>query len=184
MATLWYYAHEGQQAGPVPLDKLKAMTETGELVPTDLVWANGMASWVPASEVPDLFPAPPPMPMAKVRLYEEQKQERFKVYIDGNFLTESGTGGGERGFDSQFEVAPGTHVVEVIWFYNTDVGDRKKFTIKLPKPGDYTIRFNFVRTYRKKTLKKAGWFEDQWEYGPEPTHPMENSTIDILQQPK
>jgi len=50
----WYYAHDGQQKGPVPLSELRRLATSGEFDPReDLVWKDGMEEWKPASEVPE-----------------------------------------------------------------------------------------------------------------------------------
>ena len=50
----WYYAKHGKQQGPLPVDRLKAMIESGEVAPTDLVWREGMAEWLPVVQVTEL----------------------------------------------------------------------------------------------------------------------------------
>ena len=42
MARQWYYAKEGTQQGPVSTEQLSQFAATGELLPTDLVWAEGL----------------------------------------------------------------------------------------------------------------------------------------------
>jgi uncharacterized RDD family membrane protein YckC len=56
----WYYAANGQQAGPVPWAQLQALASSGQLHPDDLVWSAGMATWQPASSIANLFPPPRP----------------------------------------------------------------------------------------------------------------------------
>jgi hypothetical protein len=60
MATDWYYSNSGRKRGPVTSSQLKALARTGKLLPTDLVWKDGMSSWQPASKVKGLFPTAPP----------------------------------------------------------------------------------------------------------------------------
>ena len=72
MATDWYYSRGGQQHGPVSVSELKQLAASGKLLPSDLVWKDGMDEWAPASKVKGLFsekqltparhPAPPPPP--------------------------------------------------------------------------------------------------------------------------
>jgi hypothetical protein len=58
MASEWYYTVNGQQAAtPVSTSQLKQMAGAGQLQPTDLVWQEGMANWVPASSIKGLFGA-------------------------------------------------------------------------------------------------------------------------------
>ena len=65
----WFYSHSGQQQGPVPLEQLRAMLSTGQVMWTEMVWSAGMANWSPASTVAALRPLstspgdrPPPLP--------------------------------------------------------------------------------------------------------------------------
>lgn len=59
----WYYAKGGQQQGPVTQEELQNLLRSGALNPaSDLVWNQGMADWLPASQVPALnggIPATP-----------------------------------------------------------------------------------------------------------------------------
>ncbi|MGO9110541.1 MAG: DUF4339 domain-containing protein, partial [Thermoguttaceae bacterium] len=74
MADQWYYSRQGQQCGPVTPEQLKQLAATGQLQSTDLVWKQGMAGWVAASEIKGLLlettahqtiPAPPPPPVSQ-----------------------------------------------------------------------------------------------------------------------
>jgi hypothetical protein len=56
MASNWFYAKQGQQIGPVSSGQLRELARAGHVLPTDLVWKQGMASWVPGGSLPDLFP--------------------------------------------------------------------------------------------------------------------------------
>lgn len=63
MSNEWYYAKAGKKEGPVSIDDLKRLVQQSQLQPTDHVWKQGMAAWVPASTVEGLFGAePPPLP--------------------------------------------------------------------------------------------------------------------------
>ncbi|MCX7664820.1 MAG: DUF4339 domain-containing protein [Gemmataceae bacterium] len=71
MANEWYYSKNGTKHGPVAGTELKALAEAGKLLPTDLVWKEGMSEWKAASSVKGLLPAgaatappPPPSPVA------------------------------------------------------------------------------------------------------------------------
>ena len=59
MADEWFYTQQGQQQGPVSAGQLKQLAISGRLLPTDLVWKEGMANWVPASSTRGLFPQSP-----------------------------------------------------------------------------------------------------------------------------
>lgn len=68
----WYFRRQDQQHGPVSLADLKRLVSSGQLQPTDLLWQQGMAQWVPARSLKGLFPEaaavpsplPPPLPSA------------------------------------------------------------------------------------------------------------------------
>jgi len=65
MADGWHYSVQGNRHGPVAAAELKRLADAGKLSPTDLVWKEGLASWVAASSVKGLFtgsPTPPPLP--------------------------------------------------------------------------------------------------------------------------
>lgn len=51
----WHYQKDGQQHGPVPSQQLKELAASGHLLPTDLIWKEGMSDWVPASKLKGLF---------------------------------------------------------------------------------------------------------------------------------
>lgn len=56
----WYYAHDGEQKGPVPVSELHRLAANGEFDPVnDLVWREGMSDWKPAGTVPELAPPKP-----------------------------------------------------------------------------------------------------------------------------
>jgi len=63
----WFYGRDGQQQGPVSSAGLKQLADSGQLRPDDLVWQEGMAKWVAASQVKGLF-APPAAPAADAPL--------------------------------------------------------------------------------------------------------------------
>lgn len=50
----WYYSKNGSQLGPIGAAEIEAKLRSGEIAPTDLVWKDGMADWVPASQVGEL----------------------------------------------------------------------------------------------------------------------------------
>ena len=58
MAELWYYTSEGKQMDPVSMKELKRLVTDGVLQPTDMVWKEGMARWIRASSVKELYPDP------------------------------------------------------------------------------------------------------------------------------
>ena len=61
----WYYSKGEQQFGPILLEQLVAGAQSGTIVPTDLIWTDGMPCWLPADSVPDLFSKESPHPLLK-----------------------------------------------------------------------------------------------------------------------
>jgi len=61
MAEKWFFTRDGQQYGPLTALELKKFAKDGRLLPTDLLWKEGMPTWVPASSAKGLFVSPPPM---------------------------------------------------------------------------------------------------------------------------
>jgi len=69
----WYYTCNGQQQGPVTAPFLKEIAASGELLPTDCLWKDGLKDWIAAKSLPGLkfpnatkqsssTPVPPPPP--------------------------------------------------------------------------------------------------------------------------
>src|SRR5580765_5271310 len=61
----WYYTRNKEPCGPVNSTQLKELAAQGELLPTDLVWKDGMTEWVSAATLKSLFAGPgAPTPVA------------------------------------------------------------------------------------------------------------------------
>jgi len=64
----WYYAHDGQQQGPVSEEQLATLARTGVIGASNLVWRDGLPDWGPlGTHAPHLLPAvssPPAVPAA------------------------------------------------------------------------------------------------------------------------
>lgn len=61
----WYYASNGQQAGPVSQEQLAELFRNGTVKPFDLVWNETMTEWTPIGKVADFASyAPAPAPAA------------------------------------------------------------------------------------------------------------------------
>ena len=56
----WYYASNGQQAGPVSETQLDELARTGGIEPGTLVWRQGLENWQPYSIARPSAPAPSP----------------------------------------------------------------------------------------------------------------------------
>jgi len=52
----YYYLREGERAGPISFDELKALADGGTIAPDEVVWQEGTPDWAPASMVAGLFP--------------------------------------------------------------------------------------------------------------------------------
>ena len=74
----YYYSQNGQQLGPVSLEEL--LTENIEH--DTLVWKEGLADWVKASEIPELASklATVPPPITKEDI-EPEPQPVYEVYV-------------------------------------------------------------------------------------------------------
>lgn len=53
----WFFARYRQQHGPMTLDAVRGQAAAGAFQREDLVWREGMADWVEASQVPELADA-------------------------------------------------------------------------------------------------------------------------------
>jgi hypothetical protein len=60
--SVWYYAQNDQERGPVSAAELRSLAAAGKLRGSDLVWKEGMEVWTAAAQVKGLLPetAPPP----------------------------------------------------------------------------------------------------------------------------
>jgi len=71
MAGEWYYSRNETSIGPVSAHELKNLAAQGALLPTDLIWKDGMKTWVPARKFKELIfgpveeVSPPPMPSTR-----------------------------------------------------------------------------------------------------------------------
>jgi len=64
MSAEWFYLKNRQNLGPFSQDQLRQLAQQGQLLPTDLVWKNGMANWSPANSIPGLLPGRQQTPVA------------------------------------------------------------------------------------------------------------------------
>jgi membrane protease subunit (stomatin/prohibitin family) len=66
-AVQYYYAYNGQQAGPVSFEQLRALFANRTVNKDSLVWKQGMSGWAPLKDVEELKAflggaTPPPLP--------------------------------------------------------------------------------------------------------------------------
>lgn len=59
MSDQWFIHSNGEQMGPYTGEQLVQYAQQGSVTAETLVWAEGMAEWAPASQVPGLLPAAP-----------------------------------------------------------------------------------------------------------------------------
>ena len=57
-----YISRTGAQEGPFPVEQVRQMLASGELLPTHHVFHEGLTNWVLASQSPMLAGTPPPLP--------------------------------------------------------------------------------------------------------------------------
>src|SRR5438105_9708654 len=56
MSPGWFYTRDGKsKSGPFSSAQLQALARSGQLQPTDMLWKEGMARWLPAREIKGLF---------------------------------------------------------------------------------------------------------------------------------
>src|SRR3954463_12480282 len=101
MSELWYFTCEGKQMEPVTTSGLKQLGSSGYLRGADMVWQEGMPTWVKAERIPGLIPptaalsAAPMEPAAVTAAQREparsdsanglQLQRRRRVVVDDDF---------------------------------------------------------------------------------------------------
>ena len=95
-------------------------------------------------------------------------QPLFKVYLNKKHL---GEGWARGGFDLRFELPPGMHSIEVVYWQNAERG-RKEFALDVSQPGGYEIRFNAVVADLSQSL-----------FGGTSGDLMLKCTIDVLKTP-
>lgn len=59
-----YVQHNGQQLGPFTETELKALLAAGTVVPSDYIWWQGQANWIPLSQSQFALPGTSGMPLA------------------------------------------------------------------------------------------------------------------------
>lgn len=68
-SDIWYYHQLGANHGPVDFNHLQYLAISGQILPDDLVWKEGLPEWIAAGRVPGLIKASPglsAMPTAPV----------------------------------------------------------------------------------------------------------------------
>jgi hypothetical protein len=52
----WYHLQGEEQLGPIDLEAMRELVLDGTVEPDTYVWADGMADWLPAREIPAITP--------------------------------------------------------------------------------------------------------------------------------
>ena len=55
MEPQWYYTLQGQQQGPVPESQLRSLLQSGQVLPNEFVFKEGMSDWAAASSRAELM---------------------------------------------------------------------------------------------------------------------------------
>ncbi|MBN1628296.1 MAG: S8 family serine peptidase, partial [Thermoleophilia bacterium] len=81
MTSGWYYAKQTtsgvESVGPVSWEDLYRLARAGELGPADHVWNPGSPQWMPAEQIPALFPASSSAWPLPADLSQEQSRRRL-----------------------------------------------------------------------------------------------------------
>ena len=86
--TEWYAAPDGQQVGPIPIERVRAMIRTGAITPETVVWNEMLPDWTAAEQVEQLAAmfapkpkAPPPLPPALFFPYNRPHPKMFSAMV-------------------------------------------------------------------------------------------------------
>lgn len=52
----WYYSERDERRGPVSLEELRQLIESGKVAPDELAWTEGMPDWKPIRLISELRP--------------------------------------------------------------------------------------------------------------------------------
>jgi formylglycine-generating enzyme required for sulfatase activity len=55
MSKQYFYARDGHRMGPVTKQRLKELADGGHLLPTDMIWTEGLPGWAPAAKFTGLW---------------------------------------------------------------------------------------------------------------------------------
>lgn len=108
--TLWYYAKDGNQSGPVNEAQLQELAKRGDLSPDDLVWHAGLGpEWVSSKTIPNLFSELQHAPGSQTNLQTPPPQASPHVFLANKEITRIARGSLEGRWGSVI----GIHL---IWF--------------------------------------------------------------------
>jgi len=102
----WLYVQNRIRHGPVTLAELKALVLAGKLLVSDMVFQTGWPRWKYASDVAELFPAPPPKAPALQKDEEDEDEDEFDDEEDDGEGAEADAGDDDEGPDEEIDVEP------------------------------------------------------------------------------
>ncbi len=84
MDDKWYYSRGGKQAGPISASEIKQLAASGQLLPTDMLWKDGMPEWVHAARFKGLYldisnSGPPPLPTASTGAFTTAPNDPLSI---------------------------------------------------------------------------------------------------------
>ena len=109
----WYYAKDGQQAGPVSEDELRGLRDSGQLTGQELVWNETMADWAPMNSLPQFADAaetpaaPTEVPPATTASPTATASPYASTQPSGNLSPVTGA--------NQQSLAPGEKIPTYLW---------------------------------------------------------------------
>ena len=116
----WYYSKRGDSAsrqGPLAWQDLYLRAQTGEFGPRDLVWNPQLSDWIPAAQIPGLFPATiaPPAAVTSRQPHQGRPGWLLPVLIPVVALVLAGAGLGaffglHGGYNPPISASPSTSV--------------------------------------------------------------------------
>jgi hypothetical protein len=86
----WYYLQSGAQRGPVELQMMQSLVQSGQIQPDTMVWEEGTPQWIVAQQSAQLFPGmAPPGAAAAPALMTDDPGPFVKF---GNLFSRAGSG--------------------------------------------------------------------------------------------
>jgi hypothetical protein len=79
---VWYYAHGDVEKGPLTTAQIKALAAAGKVRHDDLVWKEGMETWVAAGELAELFANSAAKPKEKPREADDSANAVTRTSIE------------------------------------------------------------------------------------------------------
>jgi hypothetical protein len=83
----WFVIHDGKHYGPVSLNDLRDEAKRGRLHPhKDMLWKNGLTSWVPAETLEQMAASPAAIAAKKPQFVTYQVEDSSKRSVLLSFL--------------------------------------------------------------------------------------------------